>query len=94
MAAMNDWPRRFTMRGILAAVAWLALCFGSLATLYRRPLEPGDDWIELLLLVTFIVSPFAAIGALYGRIWQGLLIGVIFVLALGLVILPFEMTHR
>ena len=68
------WPR-VTLRGILWATFWAAVCLASWILDYK----PADQNPALLFAIFAIrlLSPFVAIGALVGHSLKGLAVGII-----------------
>jgi hypothetical protein len=81
-----------TVRRALGAIAWLAICFAavSLSRWWKAP----DQNPPLLFAVlgAIVLSPFVAIGTLFGRPLRGLLVGL--VLVGGYVIAVSVAVHR
>lgn len=75
---------QFSLRRILAAMFWIAVCLG-LAILNRSiPAAPLWDMRTALRLMTFcipIASPFIALGTLFRETTAGLIVGLIAVVA-------------
>jgi hypothetical protein len=82
MGGMSDDLRpRFSVRRLLIAMLWFAVCLTAWATIQRleKSNMPGkvvDRYMPLLWFGLF-TPPFAAIGALCGRHRLGLVIGVV-----------------
>jgi hypothetical protein len=78
-------PRfQFTLKRLLLATLWIAICFGGVVA--NRSIAPEWDFHGPKLLfwylryVTFyapLISPFIAIGALFGRSMTGAIVGFI-----------------
>jgi hypothetical protein len=71
-------PRlNFTVRGILMATAWMAVCFGSFAVINEIHRLRVPSPYEVPLTHVMMISPLVAVGALFQRTLWGLLIGAI-----------------
>jgi hypothetical protein len=79
----------YRVRDLLMLTLWLALAFTAVRLLY---FPESRQWIHggvmMLLVLSFFVAPFAAVGAMWDRFWMGLLcgIGVVLVMAVMLYI--------
>lgn len=62
---------------ILWATFWMGVCFGAFALDYK-PADQNPPLLFLILSVA-VLSPFLAVGALFGSPWTGLLIGIVLV---------------
>jgi hypothetical protein len=71
-------PRiQFTIRGILWATFWMAVCFASWISFEPLANAPGSPRIVGYGLMFFIFGgPFLALGALFGRLWIGAILAV------------------
>jgi hypothetical protein len=71
---MRRHSYRITLTGLLSAVLWSAICMTAFATDYKE-----FDHFSMRIAVFFIryASPFAAVGALFGRARWGAVLGVI-----------------
>jgi hypothetical protein len=71
---------QFTISRILWATFWVALSLGALALLRSDYKEPGQNLpLFIALVATLVLSPFVALGTLFGYPFRGLLAGVILV---------------
>jgi hypothetical protein len=89
---------QFSIRGILGATFWIAICLGCVELL--RWWKAPDQHIELVVAIGagVYLSPFIAIGTLFGHPLRGLVVGVVLVggyvlaIAIGIFIgwIPFQ----
>jgi hypothetical protein len=80
---------QFSMSAILKATIWLAIaCF--IVRLTTRvtagvPIGPGNI-LYILAASTFVLAPFAAVGAMFDRMGAGLLWGPVFIIVMAAVL--------
>jgi hypothetical protein len=86
---------QFSLWNLLTAMFWLSVGGGSFAVLWSLGVNQTKEWPDWLLVVvavsTYIltvVSPFIAVGILFGRARTGAIVGGIAVLVLGWLLLP------
>jgi hypothetical protein len=72
---------QFTLRGLLVATFWAALCV-LCATLLRDADWRAAKWWVYLVGYTGIVSLPTAIGALFGRPARGMIVGLLIVIVM------------
>ena len=78
---MDERPQlrwyQFTLRRILGAIFWFAVCAG-LATLSQWYKAPEQNPPLLIgIIATIYLSPFVAVGTLFGHPFRGLAVGVL-----------------
>ena len=80
-------PRfQFTIRGLLWATFWVAVC-GAAWTLDLRGFDKWYPVQQAAIIVALLLTPFMAIGALFGGPLVGLLVGVVAFVAFNLLIM-------
>lgn len=89
---MEKRPIQITMRGILLATFWMAVCFGILA--YRTRHRIDGDFLDFVATYLVFGGPFIAGGALIGRTEKGLLVALGVVLLWWFVIGPILIQGR
>lgn len=89
---------QFSLQAIFGATFWIAVCFGciQLSRFWKYP----DQHIELVVAIAagIYVSPFVAVGTLFGHPLRGLAVGIALVGGLALAVaiginagwIPFE----
>jgi hypothetical protein len=82
---------RFRVSNLLWATFWIATTFGAFEWMTHNDPSSG---LGIILGPLLIASPFAAVGAIYGRMWKGLLIGAAATAILFAVCLPFVEARR
>lgn len=82
---MEKRPIQITMRGILLATFWMAICFACWACMSRQVVTNG--FMVFVATCLYIGSPFIAAGALVGRTANGLFVALGVVLYLWFVAL-------
>ena len=85
MAGMSEGPEKpqprwfqFTVRRMLAATFWAAVCFGLCCYLPNAGAPQSELGERLQFFGTCLIglSPFIAVGTLAGRPWTGLFVGL------------------
>ena len=71
------WPRfQFALKGILLATFWMAVCFSAYAMVINMHRLRVSSPYEVPLTLVMMVTPFVAVGALFGRTLLGVAIGI------------------
>jgi hypothetical protein len=73
---MEKRPWQITLRGLIWATFWAAVCFGSLVELAREITIGGDYPLGLPVIWLAVASPFIAIGVLFGKTKLGVRVGI------------------
>jgi hypothetical protein len=76
-------PVQFNTVEMLKAVVWFSLACLVLRVLVRFPVGP-DQVLGIGAVLLFVVTPFAAVGAICDRMGMGILCGLAFSMAIAL----------
>ena len=79
---MSGLRLQFTIRRLLLATFWMAICMGAGISSVRRD---GSEGLSVALLVVAVVSPCVAIGTLFGKPFIGMLVGILVLIALQII---------
>jgi hypothetical protein len=72
---------------VLRLTVWIAIgCFVSRIVFINVGLRPQHVWY-IAAVLAFVISPFAAVGAIYDRTGTGIVCGIAFIAAIALLCL-------
>ena len=73
MQQLRPMPSQITLRNLFLSKFWWAVWCGALAAYFK---SQGLDALIICAIAYKFAGPFIAIGALFGRMWVGALVGL------------------